>query len=65
MYVYIYVYIYIYIYKYIYMGAASPDFSSQLTFSEQWFGPQAFTHEVVGSTPGSRVRLVTRTLVKM
>jgi len=26
---------------------------SQLTLSDQWFGPHAVTHEVVGSTPGS------------
>jgi len=27
--------------------------SSQLTFSDQWFGPSASTHEGIGSTPGS------------
>jgi len=31
-------------------GAVSPDHSSQLNFSDQWFGPHAF---IVGSTPGS------------
>jgi len=34
-------------------GAASPVHFSQLTFSDPWLGPNAFTHEVVGSTPGS------------
>jgi len=39
---------------------ASPDHLSQLTFSDQWFGSHAFTHEVVGSTPDSRVNPIHR-----
>jgi len=37
----------------IYEVLFPPTHSSQLTFSEQWFGPHAFTHEVVGSAPCS------------
>ena len=37
----------------IYRALLFPTDLSQLTFSDQWFGLQAFTHEVVGSTPGS------------